>query len=142
MWIGRAPTREQMEARLKGDDEAIKMLFEWSIFEMTSRYLTDERLIAAYLGQGVIGTNASPYEPGTASVWFHHSSGRMDRNLLSVWGYVKGGMGMVSFILCDIAREAGATVAAGVPVCANFTRRRCRTRRRRKNFRAHCRFER
>lgn len=116
MWIGRAPTREQMQARLQGDDEACKMLFEWSMFEMASHYLSDERLISAYLGQGVIGTNASPYEPGTASVWFHHSSGRMDHNMLSVWGYVKGGMGMVSFILCDIAREAGATVAAGVPV--------------------------
>jgi phytoene dehydrogenase-like protein len=32
------------------------------------------------------------------------------------WGYVEGGMGMVSFILCDAAREAGAVVAAGVPV--------------------------
>lgn len=116
MWIGRAPTREQMEERLKGDEEAVKMLFEWSMFEMTSRYLSDERLISAYLGQGIIGTNASPYEPGTASIWFHHSSGRMDPNLPSVWGYVKGGMGMVSFILCDVAREAGATVAAGVPI--------------------------
>ena len=34
------------------------------------------------------------------------------------WGYVKGGMGMISFILCDIAREHGAVVAAGVPVDA------------------------
>jgi phytoene dehydrogenase-like protein len=36
--------------------------------------------------------------------------------LTGTWGYVKGGMGMVSFILCDIAREAGAVVAAGTPV--------------------------
>src|SRR5262249_60786117 len=28
----------------------------------------------------------------------------------------RGGMGRVAFILCDIARELGATVAAGVPV--------------------------
>ncbi len=116
MWIGRAPTRAQMEERLKGDDEAIHLLFDWSMYEMTARYLTDERLISAYLGQGIIGTNASPYEKGTASIWFHHSSGRMDHNMLSVWGYVKGGMGNISFILCDIAREHGATVAAGVPV--------------------------
>ena len=27
-----------------------------------------------------------------------------------MWGYVKGGMGMVSFILCDIAREPGAVL--------------------------------
>jgi phytoene dehydrogenase-like protein len=33
-----------------------------------------------------------------------------------MWGYVKGGMGMVSFYFCDAAREAGATVASGVPV--------------------------
>ena len=33
-----------------------------------------------------------------------------------MWGYVMGGMGMVSFILCDIARDAGAVVLTGVPV--------------------------
>ena len=32
------------------------------------------------------------------------------------WGYVLGGMGMISFLLCDVAREAGAVVATGVPV--------------------------
>jgi phytoene dehydrogenase-like protein len=33
-----------------------------------------------------------------------------------MWGYVEGGMGMVSFFFCDAAREAGAVVAAGVSV--------------------------
>ena len=33
-----------------------------------------------------------------------------------MWGYVQGGMGMVSFYFCDAAREAGAVVAAGVAV--------------------------
>ena len=33
-----------------------------------------------------------------------------------MWGYVKGGMGMISFYFCDAAREAGAVVATGVPV--------------------------
>ena len=33
-----------------------------------------------------------------------------------VWGYVKGGMGMVSFAIADAAREAGAVLACGVPV--------------------------
>jgi phytoene dehydrogenase-like protein len=67
------------------------------------------------LGQGVIGTDASPHDKGTASVYYHHASGRMD-GMPGTWGYVVGGMGRVSFILCDIAREAGAVVAAGVPV--------------------------
>src|SRR6185437_14776525 len=98
-----------------GDEEAHGLLFEWSMIDLVERYLDDERLQLAYLGQGVIGTNASPFDAGTASVLFHHASGRM-YGLPGTWGYVDGGMGMVSFLLCDIAREAGATVAAGVPV--------------------------
>ncbi|HEX7360642.1 MAG TPA: NAD(P)/FAD-dependent oxidoreductase [Bryobacteraceae bacterium] len=115
LWIGEPPTREQIEERLGGDAEARALLFEWSMAEFVERYLRDERLQIAYLGQGVIGTNASPFDPGTASIRFHHSSGRLD-GMPGAWGYVKGGMGMVSFLLCDAAREAGATVAAGVPV--------------------------
>jgi phytoene dehydrogenase-like protein len=34
----------------------------------------------------------------------------------AAWGFVKGGIGMVSFLLCDAARDAGAVVASGVPV--------------------------
>ena len=83
--------------------------------EFVEHYLSDERLQMALLGQGVIGTNASPLDPGTASIHFHHASGRLG-GMPGMWGYVKGGMGMVSFLLCDAAREAGAVVAAGVPV--------------------------
>lgn len=114
-WIGEPPTREQIEDRLGNDNEARALLFEWSMAEFVERYLKDERLQAAYLGQGVIGTNASPFDPGTASIHFHHSSGRLG-GMPGTWGYVKGGMGMVSFLLCDAARNAGAVIAAGVPV--------------------------
>ncbi len=115
MWIGPAPSRQQIEERVNGDEEALGLLFEWSMAELLERYLKDERMQLVYMGQGVIGTNASPFDKGTASIYFHHFCGRLD-GLLGAWGYVKGGMGMVSFILCDIAREAGVTVATGVPV--------------------------
>lgn len=115
LWIGRAPSREQILDRIGDDDEAVKLLFEWSMVEFVDRYFRDDRLKRAYLGQGVIGTNASPFDPGTASIHFHHSSGRMG-GIPGMWGYVKGGMGTVSFLLCDAAREAGAVVAAGLPV--------------------------
>ena len=118
VWIGPSPSREALERRLGDDAEARALLFEWSMVDMVERYLDDERLHLAYLGQGVIGTNASPLDPGTASVLFHHASGRMEGQP-GTWGYVDGGMGMVSFLLCDIAREAGVTVAAGVPVRAH-----------------------
>jgi phytoene dehydrogenase-like protein len=114
-WVGSAPTREEIEERLGNDDEARSLLFDWSMAELVERYLKDERLQIAYLGQGVIGTNASPFDKGTASIRFHHASGRLG-GMPGMWGYVQGGMGMVSFFFCDAAREAGATVAAGVPV--------------------------
>ncbi|MBV8069949.1 MAG: NAD(P)/FAD-dependent oxidoreductase [Acidobacteriaceae bacterium] len=114
IWIGDAPTREEIEDRLDGDTEARAMLFEWSMAEFVEHYLSDERLQIAYLGQGVIGTNASPFDPGTASIRFHHASGRLG-GLPGAWGYVRGGMGMVSFFLADAAQEAGAVIACGVP---------------------------
>jgi len=115
MWIGPAPTREMIAERLNGDQEAMALLFEWSMAEYLERYLQDERMQLAYMGQGIIGTNASPFDPGTAYIYFHHYCGKLgdDRG---AWGYVKGGMGMISFMLCDIAREAGVTVTTGTPV--------------------------
>lgn len=115
LWIGEAPTREQIEDRLGNDTEARSVLFDWSMAKFVEHFLKDERLQIAYLGQGVIGTNASPFDPGTASIRFHHASGRLG-GMPGMWGYVRGGMGMVSYYFCDAAREAGATVVSGVPV--------------------------
>jgi len=115
LWLNDAPTMADYEERLAKDDEARALLFVWSMAEFVERYLQEERLQVAYLGQGVIGTNASPFDPGTASIRFHHASGRLG-GMPGMWGYVRGGMGMVSFYLCDAAREAGATVISSVPV--------------------------
>jgi phytoene dehydrogenase-like protein len=115
IWLDPAPSLDDIEQRLGSDDEARSLLFSWSMAEFVERYLRDERLQIAYLGQGVIGTNASPFDPGTASIRFHHASGRLG-GMPGMWGYVKGGMGMISFLLCDAAREAGAIIATGVPV--------------------------
>ena len=34
----------------------------------------------------------------------------------SIWGYVEGGMGRISFAIAQAAQDAGAALAAGVPV--------------------------
>ena len=115
LWLNDAPTQEEIENRLGDDAEARALLFDWSMAEFVERYLEDERLQIAYLGQGVIGTNASPFDPGTASIRFHHASGRLG-GMPGMWGYVRGGMGMVSFYFCDAALEAGATIACTVAV--------------------------
>ncbi|HET7346650.1 MAG TPA: NAD(P)-binding protein, partial [Acidobacteriaceae bacterium] len=89
-WIGDAPTPEAIDARLGTDEEARHLLYDWSMAEFVAYYLSDERLQTAYLGQGVIGTNASPFDPGTASIRFHHASGRLG-GMPGMWGYVQGG---------------------------------------------------
>jgi phytoene dehydrogenase-like protein len=115
-WLHRAPTRAELEERLGHDRDAVALLFDWSIAGMLEQFLVDERMQLAYMGQGVVGSAASPFAPGTASIYYHHFSGRLDGGQPGAWGYVTGGMGMVSFLIHDAAVEAGATVAAGVPV--------------------------
>ncbi|HQY90862.1 NAD(P)/FAD-dependent oxidoreductase [Caldilinea sp.] len=115
IWLNRHPSRQMIEDRLRDDPEARNLVLHWSMVDYVEEYLHDEQLQSAFLGQGVIGTNASPHDPGTASVNYHHSSGRMF-GVDGAWGYVRGGMGTVSFILADIARDLGVTLAAGAPV--------------------------
>ena len=52
MWIGDAPTRDEIEERLGNDAEAKAVLFDWSMAELVEHYLRDERLQVAMLGQG------------------------------------------------------------------------------------------
>jgi phytoene dehydrogenase-like protein len=117
LWLGEPPSRAVIEERLGHDPALITALFEEPMVDHLQHFFNDKRMIAAFAGQGVIGTFASPYEPGTASIYFHHSSGRLQGHPGS-WGYVRGGLGMVSFALGDSAREAGAVVATGLPVGA------------------------
>ncbi len=116
LWLADPPSRELIEDRLGGDEVAIATLFEDSYTTMLERFFS-EPVVDALAGQGVIGTFASPRDPGTASIAWHHSSGRLT-GYPGAWTYVRGGMGRVSFALADAAREAGAVIATGVPVGA------------------------
>ena len=84
---------------------------------MLERYVDDQRLVDAIACQGTIGTFAGPRDPGTAAVRLMHHQGDL-LGLGSYWGYVKGGLGRASFAIADAALEAGATLAAGLPVAA------------------------
>ncbi len=116
-WVGDAPDRAEIEELLAGDAEAIDVVFEASIADVVEHYVRDERLRTALHGQGIIGTWAGPRDPGTAGVHLMHASGNIEGRP-GAWGYVDGGMGQVSFALADAAAEAGAVIAAGVPVAA------------------------
>src|SRR3978361_2257305 len=90
-------------------------VFDASIAEVLDDHMGDQRLKDALFGQGVIGAWAGPKEKGTASIKLMHYQGDLEGRG-PLWGYVRGGMGMVSFAIADAAQEAGATLATGVPV--------------------------
>lgn len=114
-WVGDTPTRAEIEELLEGDRDLIDLVFEASISDILDQHFSDQRLKDALYGQGLIAAYGGPKTPGTAMVHLMHSMGELDGSAGS-WGYVEGGMGMVSFAICDAALEAGAEVACGVPV--------------------------
>ncbi len=116
-WLDATPTRAELEDLLHGERHMIDIVFQASISDVLDEYLQDQRLKDALFGQGVIAAYGGPKDPGTASIKLMHYQGDLEGQG-PVWGYVKGGMGMISFAIADAAREAGATLATGVPVSA------------------------
>jgi phytoene dehydrogenase-like protein len=114
-WLGDAPDRGEIEELVGNDKEAIEVLFEESIASVVERHVSDDRLRTALHGQGVIGTNAGPRDPGTAAVHLMHSSGTLEGEP-GAWGYVTGGMGRISFAIAEAAEDAGAVLACGTAV--------------------------
>ena len=126
-WVGESPTRAEIEELLRGDQTMIDVVFTASMAEVLDDHIGDQRLKDALFGQGIIGAWAGPKDKGTASIKLMHFQGDLEGQG-PVWGYVRGGMGMVSFAIADAAQEAGATLAAGVPVVRDPARRGRRAR--------------
>src|SRR4029453_17341725 len=100
-----------------GEQTMLDVVFDAPIADVLDAHLSDQRLKDALFGQGVIAAYGGPKDPGTASIRLMHYQGDLEGQG-PVWGYVQGGMGMVSFALADAAQEAGAVLACGVPVAA------------------------
>ena len=65
---------------------------------------------------GVLGTWADPYEPGTAYVMAHHSLGDVGDGHLGSWGFPEGGMGAVAAAIASSVRSLGVTIRTGARV--------------------------
>ena len=75
-------------------------------------WFESEPLRATLATDAIIGAWASPSTPGTGYVLFHHVMGETNGDR-GVWAYVEGGMGRLSELLADAAREAGAEIRTG-----------------------------
>lgn len=114
-WLGDSPSRAEIEELLGGEQLMIDVVFSASVAEVLDEFLTDPRLKSALYAGGVIGVFAGPKDKGTAGVKLMHRMGDLDGKG-SVWAYVLGGMGTVSFVIADAARAEGAVLCTGAPV--------------------------
>ncbi len=73
------------------------------------RWFESEELKATIATDAVIGAFASPSHPGTGYVLFHHVMGECN-GVRGVWGYVRGGMGMISHSIAEAAKSRGAEI--------------------------------
>ena len=109
LWLAEPPSREQIEARLDGDEVAIATLFEDSHTTTLERFFSDRvRRRARRPGRDRdVRLAARPRHRLRQLAPLE----RAPTGIPGAWTYVRGGMGNVSFALERAAREAGAEVA-------------------------------
>jgi phytoene dehydrogenase-like protein len=125
-----APTELAALARLvwrnRGIDSRtvadVTRLMTMSIADLLDDWFESPQVKGALAVNGVIGTWAGPYEPGTAYVMAHHSIGDVGDGQLGSWGYPEGGMGAVSAAIRRSAESFGARVRTDAPVASLLVR--------------------
>ncbi len=110
------PSVADLAARFRGEDEEIyRYLMFGNLYDMAADYFESDYLRAAIAGQGVIGSFIGPKTPGSVYVAWHHMFGEVEGHKGS-WGYVRGGMGRISFAMAASAEAHGAVIRTNAPV--------------------------
>jgi phytoene dehydrogenase-like protein len=94
----------------------VTRLMTMSIADLLDDWFESPQVKGALAVNGVIGTWAGPYEPGTAYVMAHHSIGDVGDGHLGNWGFQEGGMGAVSGAIASAAAELGVEVRTDAKV--------------------------
>jgi phytoene dehydrogenase-like protein len=94
----------------------VTRLMTMSIADLLDDWFESPQVKGALAVNGVIGTWAGPYEPGTAYVMAHHSIGDVGDGHLGNWGFQEGGMGAVADAIAAAALEAGAEIRTSTSV--------------------------
>ena len=94
----------------------VTRLMTMSIADLLADWFESPQVKGALAVNGVIGTWAGPYEPGTAYVMAHHSIGDIGDGHLGNWGFPEGGMGAVADAIASAARGFGVQIRTGAKV--------------------------
>ncbi|HVF10189.1 MAG TPA: NAD(P)/FAD-dependent oxidoreductase, partial [Abditibacteriaceae bacterium] len=104
---------ERFERAGCADDFRRVMLL--SMADLLDEFFESPHVQAAMVPQALIGTAGGPMTPGTPYVWLYHALGRAVGRR-GIWGYVRGGMGMITQALAAAARDLGVEIRTSVPV--------------------------
>jgi phytoene dehydrogenase-like protein len=104
------------------DDQRLVLdLFTKSAAKVLSHWFESEVVKGAFAFDGIVGSYASPYTPGTAYVLLHHCFGEVNGKP-GVWGHAIGGMGAISRAMAASAEAAGATIRTSTAVAQLLVR--------------------
>ena len=96
----------------------LAFLFTTSATQFLAERFESEHVMAALGWHAINDSVAGPSTPGTAFVLLHDHASEETGGGPRAWGFVRGGMGRVTEVMADAAREAG---------CRGSDRRRGRT---------------
>ncbi len=108
-----------VDVRTVGD---VTRLMTMSIADLLDDWFESWQVKAPIAVNGVIGTWAGPYEPGTAYVMAHHSIGDVGDGHLGSWGFAEGGMGAVADAMRRAAESLGAEIRTNARVARTIVR--------------------
>ena len=90
-------------------------LFASSAGDFLDGWFKSDPIKAVYGFDGIVGTYASPYTPGTAYVLLHHVFGEVNGKK-GTWGHAIGGMGAITQAMAKTAAKRGADIRVNAAV--------------------------
>jgi phytoene dehydrogenase-like protein len=107
------------ERRRLGD---LAYLFSTSATQFLSERFESEHVKAALGWHAINDSVAGPSTPGTAYVLIHDHASEEAEGGVRQWGFVNGGMGVVTAAMADAARDAGCEIRCDAEVERVITR--------------------
>jgi phytoene dehydrogenase-like protein len=108
--LGRSLSRLDTTAR-----RDLLALFAQSAGDWLDGWFESDPIKAAFGFDGIVGTYASPYSPGTAYVLLHHVFGEVNGKK-GVWGHAIGGMGAITQAMASACAALGVDIRTDAPV--------------------------
>lgn len=88
---------------------SVMELFARSAGDFLDSWFESDPIKAAFGFDGVVGSYASPYAPGSAYVLLHHCFGEVNGNK-GAWGHAMGGMGAITQAMGQAVRAGGGEI--------------------------------